>query len=141
MNVTVFGATGAIGRQVVEQLRSNGHAVTAYVRNPAKVPATWGEDVEVVVGEITDAGAIDRAVAGADADGAVGGRPAGRRRDGPERLRAGLVVDRGRSERSRHRPRGARRRDRQRRLARFVGLRRLFGANAGHVRDAGPAAL
>jgi nucleoside-diphosphate-sugar epimerase len=67
MNVTVFGATGAIGRQVVDQLRSNGHTVTAYVRNPAKVPATWREDVEVVVGEITDAGAIDRAVAGADA--------------------------------------------------------------------------
>jgi nucleoside-diphosphate-sugar epimerase len=67
MNVTVFGATGGIGRQVVDQLRSNGHAVTAYVRNLAKVPATWGEDVKVVVGEITDAGAIDRAVAGADA--------------------------------------------------------------------------
>jgi putative NADH-flavin reductase len=65
MNVTVFGATGAIGRQVVDQLRSRGHAVTAYVRNPAKVG--WGEDVTVVVGEITDAAAIDRAVAGADA--------------------------------------------------------------------------
>ena len=67
MNVTVFGATGGIGRLVVDQLRSNGHTVTAYVRNPDKVPATWGEDVKVAVGEITDAGAIDRAVAGADA--------------------------------------------------------------------------
>jgi putative NADH-flavin reductase len=67
MNVTVFGATGAIGRQVVDQLTSRGHAVTAYVRNPRKVPTTWGEDVAVVVGEITDAAAIDRAVAGADA--------------------------------------------------------------------------
>ncbi|SEL54397.1 NAD(P)H-binding [Blastococcus sp. DSM 46786] len=67
MNVTVFGATGAIGRQVVDQLRSHGHTVTAYVRNPGKVPATWGEAVRVEVGEITDAAAIDRAVAGADA--------------------------------------------------------------------------
>ncbi|WP_211355054.1 NAD(P)-dependent oxidoreductase [Blastococcus colisei] len=67
MNVTVFGATGAIGQQVVEQLCTRGHAVTAYVRNPAKVPAGWGHDVTVVVGEITDAAAIDRAVAGADA--------------------------------------------------------------------------
>ena len=67
MNVTVFGATSAIGQQVVDQLRSNGHAVTAYVRNPGKVPAEWGQDVTVVVGEITDAAAIDRAVAGADA--------------------------------------------------------------------------
>ena len=67
MNVTVFGATGAIGRQVVDQLRSNGHVVTAYLRNPAKVPAEWGADVRLEVGEITDAAAIDRAVAGADA--------------------------------------------------------------------------
>jgi uncharacterized protein YbjT (DUF2867 family) len=67
MNVTVFGATGGIGRQVVDQLRGNGHVVTAYVRNPGKVPATWGDGVRVEVGEITDAAAIDRAVAGADA--------------------------------------------------------------------------
>jgi uncharacterized protein YbjT (DUF2867 family) len=67
MNVTVLGATGGIGRLVVDQLRSNGHTVTTYVRNPDKVPATWGEDVKVAVGEMTDAGAVDRAVAGADA--------------------------------------------------------------------------
>ena len=36
MNVTAFGATGAIGQQVVEQLRTRGHAVTAYVRSPAR---------------------------------------------------------------------------------------------------------
>jgi putative NADH-flavin reductase len=67
MNVTVFGATGGIGSQVVDQLRTRGHAVTAYLRNPAKVPATWGDEVTVVVGELSDAAAIDRAVQGADA--------------------------------------------------------------------------
>ena len=67
MNVTVFGATGAIGSQVVDQLRSRGHTVTAYVRNPAKVPAAWAKDVAVVVGEITDATTIDHAIQGADA--------------------------------------------------------------------------
>ncbi len=67
MDVTVFGATGAIGRLVVEQLRSRGHRVTAYVRNPAKVPAGWGDDVVVRVGEVTDGAAVDLAVAGADA--------------------------------------------------------------------------
>jgi uncharacterized protein YbjT (DUF2867 family) len=66
MNVTVFGATGGVGSQVVDQLRSRGHQVTAYVRNPNKVPATWG-DVTVVTGELSDAAAIDRAVQGADA--------------------------------------------------------------------------
>jgi putative NADH-flavin reductase len=67
MNVTVFGATGAIGQQVVQQLRASGHAVTAYVRNPGKVPSMWGQDVTVVTGEITDGVAIHGAVAGADA--------------------------------------------------------------------------
>jgi nucleoside-diphosphate-sugar epimerase len=67
VNVTVFGATGGVGAQVVDRLHSSGHQVTAYVRNPDKVPAGWGDDVTVVVGELSDAAAIDRAVAGADA--------------------------------------------------------------------------
>jgi putative NADH-flavin reductase len=67
MNVTVFGATGGVGAQVVEQLRSRGHHVTAYVRNPSKVPSSWGDDVTVVTGELTDADAVDHAVQGADA--------------------------------------------------------------------------
>jgi nucleoside-diphosphate-sugar epimerase len=67
MTVTVFGATGGVGSQIVDQLRSRGHTVTAYVRNPSKVPRTRGEDVTVVVGELSDAAAIDRAVQGANA--------------------------------------------------------------------------
>jgi uncharacterized protein YbjT (DUF2867 family) len=67
MNVTVFGATGGVGSHVVDQLRTRGHWVTAYVRNPSKVPSGWGEDVTVVVGELSDAEAVDRAVQGADA--------------------------------------------------------------------------
>jgi uncharacterized protein YbjT (DUF2867 family) len=38
MNVTVFGATGGIGREVVTQALDAGHHVTAYLRNPAKLP-------------------------------------------------------------------------------------------------------
>lgn len=67
MNVTVFGATGAIGSLTVTELLANGHTVTAYARNPAKVPAAWGDRVRVVIGEMSDAQAIDTAVAGADA--------------------------------------------------------------------------
>ena len=67
MNVTVFGATGGVGTHVVAALRSRGHKVTAYVRNPTKVPAAWGDDVTIIVGELDDAGAVDRAVQGADA--------------------------------------------------------------------------
>jgi uncharacterized protein YbjT (DUF2867 family) len=37
MNVTVFGATGHIGRLVVSNLLAAGHDVTVYVRNPGKL--------------------------------------------------------------------------------------------------------
>ncbi|KRF20089.1 NmrA family transcriptional regulator [Nocardioides sp. Soil797] len=67
MNVTVFGATGAIGSLTVTELLDRGHTVTAYARNAAKVPTTWGDRVSVVIGEMSDADAIDTAVAGADA--------------------------------------------------------------------------
>lgn len=67
MNVTVFGATGAIGRLTVAELLDRGHTVTTYVRNPQKVPASWADDVRVVIDEMSDAEAIDSAVAGADA--------------------------------------------------------------------------
>ena len=43
MNVTVFGATGQIGRSVVSKLLAAGHRVTAHVRNPDKlfVAESW----------------------------------------------------------------------------------------------------
>ena len=67
MNVTVFGATGAIGSLTVTELLANGHTVTAYARNPKKIPGNWGARVRVVIGEVSDAAAIDDAVAGTDA--------------------------------------------------------------------------
>jgi nucleoside-diphosphate-sugar epimerase len=67
MNVTVFGATGAIGQLVVADLLKAGHTVTAYVRDIGKVPASWPENLRLIVGEIADAAAIDTAVSGADA--------------------------------------------------------------------------
>jgi nucleoside-diphosphate-sugar epimerase len=82
MNVTVFGATGGVGSQVVEQLHSRGHRVTAYVRNPGKVPSSWGDDVTVVTGELSDAAAVDRAVQGADAVVSALGPSLGRKATG-----------------------------------------------------------
>jgi nucleoside-diphosphate-sugar epimerase len=66
MNVTVFGATGAIGSLTVNELLTNGHTVTAYARNPNKIPPEWGDQVRVIIGGLSDADAIDRAVQGAD---------------------------------------------------------------------------
>ena len=67
MKVTVFGATGGIGSKVVEQLRTRGHDVSAFVRNSGKIPASWDDTVRVVTGELSDAAAVDRPVKGADA--------------------------------------------------------------------------
>jgi putative NADH-flavin reductase len=39
MDITVIGATGGTGRQVVAQALAAGHRVTAVVRNPAKLPS------------------------------------------------------------------------------------------------------
>jgi uncharacterized protein YbjT (DUF2867 family) len=66
-NVTVFGATGAIGSLTVDELLANGHTVTAYARNATKIPARWGDKVRVVIGEMSDKTAISDAIAGADA--------------------------------------------------------------------------
>lgn len=67
MNVTVFGATGAIGSLTVTELLDAGHTVTAYARNPDKVPAGWAGRARVVIGQMSDSVAIDTAIAGADA--------------------------------------------------------------------------
>ncbi len=66
MNLSVFGATGGVGREVVTQALDAGHHVTAYVRNPVKLTATH-PDLTVITGELTDRDAVQRAVHGADA--------------------------------------------------------------------------
>jgi putative NADH-flavin reductase len=66
LQVTVFGATGKIGRHVVDQLLAAGHSVTAYARNPSKLPTTQ-PNLTVIQGGLDDPAGIGRAVAGADA--------------------------------------------------------------------------
>ncbi len=66
LNVAVFGASGNIGRHVVDQLLAAGHNVTAYVRNPGKLGVTH-PNLRIIQGELTDGAAIARAVDGADA--------------------------------------------------------------------------
>jgi NAD(P)-dependent dehydrogenase (short-subunit alcohol dehydrogenase family) len=66
MNVTVFGATGQIGRYVVGQLLDAGHDVAAYVRNPDKL-TTVDPRLVSVTGELSDGGRIREAIHGSDA--------------------------------------------------------------------------
>ncbi len=65
MKLTIFAATGGIGRQVLEQAVAAGHDVTAVVRNPK----TLSGEVRVVRADLTapDPAALKSAVEGADA--------------------------------------------------------------------------
>jgi putative NADH-flavin reductase len=66
MNILVFGATGATGQHVVKQALGQGHTVTAFVRNQAKLP-TNDTRLRVVIGDTTlDMPKVAEAVSGQD---------------------------------------------------------------------------
>ncbi|MGX2996705.1 NAD(P)-dependent oxidoreductase [Streptomyces sp. JNUCC 64] len=70
MRITVFGATGGVGREVVRRGLVLGHHVTAVVRDPARLTVTAdGADgvLEVVGSDLTDPDGVRTAVAGRDA--------------------------------------------------------------------------
>jgi putative NADH-flavin reductase len=72
MKITVFGATGGTGVEIVRQGLQAGHTVTAVVRSAADFPA----GVEVVRADVMDPAAIEPAVTGRDAViSALGHRP------------------------------------------------------------------
>ena len=50
--ILITGATGTIGRELIQQLSNTGAAVRAMVRNPAK--AAFPAGVEVVRGDFTE---------------------------------------------------------------------------------------
>ncbi|MFB8028273.1 NAD(P)-dependent oxidoreductase [Streptomyces sp. NPDC056465] len=67
MRLTVFGATGAVGQEIVRQALTAGHQVTAVVRDPSRLPeGLRGADLHAVV-PLGDAAAVRAAVAGRDA--------------------------------------------------------------------------
>lgn len=51
MNVTLFGATGSLGRQCLEQCLLAGHEMTVLVRNPDKLPDTLRAKITVITGD------------------------------------------------------------------------------------------
>lgn len=67
MRITVFGATGGVGREVVGQALSAGHEVTAVVRDPDRLPASLDRAALHAVVRLDDPAAVRAAVAGRDA--------------------------------------------------------------------------
>lgn len=66
MKVLVFGATGGTGRALVEQALEQGHAVTAFARNPAKVRSAH-PSLTVAQGNMLGTKSVEAAVQGQDA--------------------------------------------------------------------------
>lgn len=66
MNILIIGATGGTGQELVTQALAQGHSVTAFARNPAKVTLTH-ERLVVVKGDVLDYGTVERAAKGKDA--------------------------------------------------------------------------
>jgi putative NADH-flavin reductase len=65
MKLTIFGATGGIGRHALDQALAAGHDVTAVVRRPGTLPG----QVRTVTADLAaaDPAVLESAVAGADA--------------------------------------------------------------------------
>ncbi|MGW7414443.1 NAD(P)H-binding protein [Streptomyces sp. NPDC054863] len=66
MTILVTGATGTLGRHVVERLRQAGHTVRALTRTPADA-TDLPDDVEVVEGDLTKPHTLAAALGGATA--------------------------------------------------------------------------
>ncbi|MBF6412633.1 NAD(P)-dependent oxidoreductase [Nocardia cyriacigeorgica] len=66
MRIAIFGATGTLGRHVLERALRQGHEVTILTRDASRVPTT-NDNLRVLEGDVLDPAAVDRAVAGQEA--------------------------------------------------------------------------
>ncbi|HWM52138.1 MAG TPA: NAD(P)H-binding protein, partial [Thermoplasmata archaeon] len=66
MKVVVFGATGETGRHLTERALRAGHTVTAFARDPTRMPIVH-ERLRVVRGDVLDPPSVDRVIPGHDA--------------------------------------------------------------------------
>jgi putative NADH-flavin reductase len=66
MKLVIFGATGSIGHQLVVQALEQGHTVTAFARDPAKLEIEHA-NLTGVQGDALDSASVEKAVDGQDA--------------------------------------------------------------------------
>ncbi|MFJ5046735.1 NAD(P)-dependent oxidoreductase [Streptomyces sp. NPDC088719] len=67
MRITVFGATGGVGREIVGQALAAGHEVTVVVRDPDRLPERLDRAALHAAVRLDDPAAVRAAVAGRDA--------------------------------------------------------------------------
>ncbi|HYU07716.1 MAG TPA: NAD(P)H-binding protein, partial [Thermoplasmata archaeon] len=64
MKVVIFGATGQTGQLLTRRCIAEGHEVTAFARDPARLTI---QGARVMQGDVLEAAAVDGAVAGQQA--------------------------------------------------------------------------
>lgn len=67
MNILVTGATGKVGNRLAKRLAQRGDRVRALVRDPARAADLRSAQIELVQGDLLDAGSLAAAVRGVDA--------------------------------------------------------------------------
>lgn len=67
MKVFLTGATGFVGRNMLQRLRERGHAVRALVRAPEKANALGQTGAELVAGDVVSGAGLDKGLQGCDA--------------------------------------------------------------------------
>jgi len=66
MKLVIFGATGTVGREVVQQALEQGHTVTAFARRLNKLEMQHPQ-LNLAQGDVMDALAVEQAIRGQDA--------------------------------------------------------------------------
>lgn len=66
MKLVIFGSTGSIGRQLVNQALSQGHQVTAFARSPAKLGLRH-PNLRMAQGDVMDTASVEAAIRDHDA--------------------------------------------------------------------------
>ena len=91
MRIIIFGATGSVGKQIVNQAIEQGHRVTAFGRDATKLTENRHQ-LLFVQGNILDPEAVERAIEGHDAVlCAIGaGRKGGVRAEGTRNIIAAM---------------------------------------------------
>jgi putative NADH-flavin reductase len=65
LKIALFGATGMIGSRIAAEAARRGHQVTAFARNPARVPADVA-NLKAAQADVTDAASVAAAARGHD---------------------------------------------------------------------------
>ncbi|KIC90950.1 NAD(P)-dependent oxidoreductase [Flavihumibacter sp. ZG627] len=67
MKLVIFGATGSVGKELVKQSLFNGHTITAFVRDPAKLEHLRNERLTIYMGDVRKPEEVENAITGHDA--------------------------------------------------------------------------